>query len=98
MNLKKIYGCLTGVATLSALLVSCNTSEAGIKVAPEVQKVVPDSCGKIALDLDLEVPSGYVSPRSRLIVVPQLCDSSLSKPQHYPKNTVFYSVNHSVIG
>ena len=76
MNLKKIYGCLTGVATLSALLVSCNTSEAGIKVAPEVQKVVPDSCGKIALDLDLEVPSGYVSPRSRLIVVPQLCDSS----------------------
>lgn len=23
---------------------------------------------------------------------------SLSKPQHYPKNTVFYSVNHSVIG
>lgn len=21
-----------------------------------------------------------------------------SKPQHYPKNTVFYSVNHSVIG
>jgi len=22
----------------------------------------------------------------------------LSKPQHYPKNTVFYSVNHSVIG
>lgn len=78
MNLKKIYGCLTGVATLSALLVSCNTSEAGIKVAPEVQKVVPDSCGKIALDLDLEVPSGYISSRSRLIVVPQLCDSSRS--------------------
>ena len=23
---------------------------------------------------------------------------TLSKPQHYPKNTVFYSVNHSVIG
>ena len=22
----------------------------------------------------------------------------LSNPQHYPKNTVFYSVNHSVIG
>ena len=22
----------------------------------------------------------------------------LSKPQHYPKNIVFYSVNHSVIG
>ena len=26
------------------------------------------------------------------------CDEHLSKPQHYPKNTVFYSVNHSVIG
>ena len=25
-------------------------------------------------------------------------DWLLSKPQHYPKNTVFYSVNHSVIG
>ena len=25
-------------------------------------------------------------------------DAALSKPQHYPKNTVFYSVNHSVIG
>ena len=25
-------------------------------------------------------------------------DRNLSKPQHYPKNTVFYSVNHSVIG
>jgi len=25
-------------------------------------------------------------------------DKVLSKPQHYPKNTVFYSVNHSVIG
>ena len=25
-------------------------------------------------------------------------EQELSKPQHYPKNTVFYSVNHSVIG
>lgn len=25
-------------------------------------------------------------------------EGKLSKPQHYPKNTVFYSVNHSVIG
>lgn len=28
----------------------------------------------------------------------QYCVWKLSKPQHYPKNTVFYSVNHSVIG
>ena len=27
-----------------------------------------------------------------------IVDVVLSKPQHYPKNTVFYSVNHSVIG
>ena len=26
------------------------------------------------------------------------CNHKLSKPQHYPKNIVFYSVNHSVIG
>ena len=25
-------------------------------------------------------------------------EHKLSKPQHYPKNIVFYSVNHSVIG
>lgn len=28
----------------------------------------------------------------------QRAKQHLSKPQHYPKNTVFYSVNHSVIG
>jgi len=31
-------------------------------------------------------------------VVLFLVVDQLSKPQHYPKNTVFYSVNHSVIG
>ena len=30
--------------------------------------------------------------------VPEDGYAYLSKPQHYPKNTVFYSVNHSVIG
>ena len=28
----------------------------------------------------------------------QRAKQNLSKPQHYPKNIVFYSVNHSVIG
>ena len=28
----------------------------------------------------------------------KLGELGLSKPQHYPKNIVFYSVNHSVIG
>lgn len=31
-------------------------------------------------------------------LVSQTRDQELSKPQHYPKNIVFYSVNHSVIG
>jgi len=31
-------------------------------------------------------------------VVGECAEKNLSKPQHYPKNTVFYSVNHSVIG
>ena len=31
-------------------------------------------------------------------IVGECGKEQLSKPQHYPKNTVFYSVNHSVIG
>jgi len=31
-------------------------------------------------------------------IVREYREQQLSKPQHYPKNTVFYSVNHSVIG
>ena len=31
-------------------------------------------------------------------VIGECAEKNLSKPQHYPKNTVFYSVNHSVIG
>lgn len=31
-------------------------------------------------------------------IIAQNAQKQLSKPQHYPKNTVFYSVNHSVIG
>ena len=31
-------------------------------------------------------------------VVAENRKQELSKPQHYPKNIVFYSVNHSVIG
>lgn len=42
----------------------------------------------------LPVPLEAVSPH----IVGQYADEQLSKPQHYPKNIVFYSVNHSVIG
>ena len=31
-------------------------------------------------------------------IVAEYGQDQLSKPQHYPKNIVFYSVNHSVIG
>lgn len=83
MKFKNIYGCLLGAATLSALLVACKTEKV-IKVSPEVMKVTPDSCGKISLDLGLDVPAGYLSRRSRLIVVPQLQDSSSVLAEYDP--------------
>jgi hypothetical protein len=36
--------------------------------------------------------------RMNPIMIEKNNQKQLSKPQHYPKNTVFYSVNHSVIG
>ena len=44
---------------------------------------------------------GYLSAPQKPVwthVVGKCGEQKLSKPQHYPKNTVFYSVNHSVIG
>ena len=44
---------------------------------------------------------GYLSAPQKPVwtdIVGERGKQKLSKPQHYPKNTVFYSVNHSVIG
>ena len=44
---------------------------------------------------------GYLSAPQKPVwtdIVGERGKEQLSKPQHYPKNTVFYSVNHSVIG
>ena len=40
----------------------------------------------------------YYVCRLSMNVVRKPIVEELSKPQHYPKNIVFYSVNHSVIG
>ena len=44
---------------------------------------------------------GYLSAPQKPVwtdIVGERGKEQLSKPQHYPKNIVFYSVNHSVIG
>ena len=44
---------------------------------------------------------GYLPAPQKAVranIVGERGKEQLSKPQHYPKNTVFYSVNHSVIG
>ena len=51
-------------------------------------------CGPQYGDLFPEIRHPKPFQVLRIAVLPQ----QLSKPQHYPKNTVFYSVNHSVIG
>ena len=40
---------------------------------------------------------GFVDDAGTAVIC-ESAEKNLSKPQHYPKNTVFYSVNHSVIG
>ena len=46
---------------------------------------------------ELAVGGGFVD-YAGAAVVGEGGEEDLSKPQHYPKNIVFYSVNHSVIG
>jgi hypothetical protein len=58
---------------------------------------VPIAC----LQLSDQRAFGYLSASQQTVrtdIVGERGKQELSKPQHYPKNTVFYSVNHSVIG
>lgn len=66
----------------------------------------------VSRELPIDVPvAGFQFPYQRAFghlsmpeqpvrtdLVGKAAYQQLSKPQHYPKNTVFYSVNHSVIG
>lgn len=74
MNFRKKYIPCFGVVLLSTLFLGCSSSKK-ITVVPEVVKVKPDSCGNVSMGLKLQVPGGYMSRRSRLIIVPQLQDS-----------------------
>jgi len=58
---------------------------------------VPIAC----LQLSDQRAFGYLSASQQTVrtdIVGERGKQELSKPQHYPKNIVFYSVNHSVIG
>ena len=54
-----------------------------------------------SLQLSDQLAFGYLPAPQKTVwtdIVGERGKEQLSKPQHYPKNTVFYSVNHSVIG
>lgn len=72
---------------LSASLVlfsACSSAEKGISVLPQVQRLTPDSCGNIQMDLSLNLPAGYMARRSRLIVVPQLREQNRVLAEYDP--------------
>ncbi len=60
-------------------MAACSSSagkDSAVSVVPRVPVLLPDSTGAVNLDLDISVPPRYFSRRSRLVVLPQLRDSS----------------------
>ena len=63
--------------------------------------ILPIDVPVARLQLSDQRAFGYLSASQQTVrtdIVGERGKQELSKPQHYPKNTVFYSVNHSVIG
>ena len=63
--------------------------------------ILPVDVPVARLQLSDQRAFGYLSAPQKPVwsdIVGKRGKQKLSKPQHYPKNTVFYSVNHSVIG
>ena len=63
--------------------------------------ILPIDVPVARLQLSDQCAFGYLSAPQKPVwtdIVGKRGKEQLSKPQHYPKNTVFYSVNHSVIG
>ena len=63
--------------------------------------ILPINVSVTRLQLPDQRAFGYLSASQESVRTDIVCKrgkEQLSKPQHYPKNTVFYSVNHSVIG
>ena len=67
------------VVAAAAVMAACSSSagkDSAVSVVPRVPVLLPDSTGAVNLDLDISVPPRYFSRRSRLVVLPQLRDSS----------------------
>ena len=63
--------------------------------------IFPVNVPVASLQLSDQFAFGYLPAPQKPVwtdIVGERGKQKLSKPQHYPKNTVFYSVNHSVIG
>ena len=69
------YACALALA-VGAAACSPAAKDAAVSVTPRVPVLLPDSTGAVNMDLDISVPPHYFSRRSRLIVLPQLRDSS----------------------
>lgn len=79
MNMKNTtimaYACALALA-VGAAACSPAAKDAAVSVTPRVPVLLPDSTGAVNMDLDISVPPHYFSRRSRLVVLPQLRDSS----------------------
>ena len=63
--------------------------------------IFPVNVPVASLQLSDQFAFGYLPAPQKPVwtdIVGERGKEQLSKPQHYPKNIVFYSVNHSVIG
>ena len=63
--------------------------------------ILPIDVPVASLQLSDQRAFGYLPVSQQTVwtdIVGKRGKEQLSKPQHYPKNVVFYSVNHSVIG
>ena len=63
--------------------------------------IFPVNVPVASLQLSDQFAFGYLPAPQKPVwtdIVGERGKQKLSKPQHYPKNIVFYSVNHSVIG
>ena len=68
--------CVVAAAAVMAACSSLAGKDSAVSVVPRVPVLLPDSTGAVNLDLDISVPPRYFSRRSRLVVLPQLRDSS----------------------
>lgn len=80
MNNKKLLSAYLPLAAAAALLgagaSSCASRRATVGVEPAVAVVSPDSLNRAVVDVRLRVPRSVLSRRSRLLLLPQLSDST----------------------